>query len=164
MTTSWTPPSLGSLSFSSNCTLVYDFLDSWFDVSSHPNLADYDGSKRNVTFWIQPSIKADRIYDYFRNALPPNVRDAASYGDILQWELDSRAKYSATISEALSRNVALPTAEIPYLYNIIVQPARICQIRTQTICRLSINPQPLAGINGPGVSTYRVQAVRGSAR
>jgi len=152
MTTGWQPPSLGSLSFSSDCKLVHDFLESWFDVSSHPNLADYSGSTKNVTFWIQPSIRADRIYEYFRSALPPNVRAAASYGDIMQWELDSRANFSAAVTQALTRNAIPATAQMPYLYNVIVQPARLCQSQNRTICSLSIDPKPLAGINGPGVS------------
>jgi hypothetical protein len=77
---------LSSLDFSSNCTDVWVFLQSWFDLSHYKDVGSMPGHEYNVTFWVPATVDATTTATYFREALSSDLQAVASYGEILEWE------------------------------------------------------------------------------
>jgi hypothetical protein len=159
----WTPPALPSLNFSSNCTHVRAFLQSWFDLRSYEDINAVPGSKFNVTFWVPQTLDAQATEAYFRGALPSDLQAVASYGEILEWERLLRDNYTEALTEFLaladelnmtgpalhSATDSLPL-DIPYYEHVIHAPSRACK---ETVCSLGFDWDRLGDVNGPGVRT-----------
>ncbi|KAK3360936.1 hypothetical protein B0T24DRAFT_671616 [Lasiosphaeria ovina] len=146
----WSPPPLDALSFPADCNTAADFLTTWFDVSTIFNLNDRPGSNRDVSFWVPDTLKTYTTEIYFRSALAPEIRDAPTYGDILQWEHLLRLNASDRLNHLADAANANETGQT-YFSLAVDKPARACR---NTTCRLSFNPLPLASINGPGMFIF----------
>ncbi len=151
----WTPPALSSLNFSSNCTEVRAFLQSWFDLSHYKDVGSMPGYEYNVTFWVPATVDATTTATYFREALPSDLQAVASYGEILEWEWLLRDSYTGAVSEFLrlaadlngTGTDSLPL-DIPYYYYVIDAPSRACK---KSVCSLGFDWDRLGDVNGPGV-------------
>lgn len=140
------PPPLQALNFSSNCSLVADFFQSWFDIESEPLVAFIDDTV-NATFWVPSSLSENATEAYFRNALPSYLRSDRSAGEILEWEYQSRLLFAETIA-AFNSSDNTTTLKVPYFDVVIDQPARTCRNST---CTIGVDSSKLADLNGPGV-------------
>lgn len=153
---SWTPPALSSLDFSSDCTNVQAFLQSWFDLSRYKlYLGVMPGNMFNVTFWVPSTVDATATARYFQAALPSDLQAVASYGEILEWERHLRDSYAGAVSEFLrlasgpnqTKTDSLPL-DVPYYFHVIDAPSRACRA---SVCSLSFDWHDLSDLNGPGV-------------
>jgi len=143
------------MSFLADCEVAKDFLTSWFDISSTNNLESRIGSDKSAAFWIPDNLQTKTTESYFRSALPENVRDAAAYGEILQWEFTLRQNASDSLAKLLDEVKGLPDTTLPdgkplYFSIVVDGPARACQDKV-SVCSLSFDPYRLSPINGPGV-------------
>ncbi|KAH7395540.1 hypothetical protein BKA64DRAFT_708935 [Cadophora sp. MPI-SDFR-AT-0126] len=143
------PPALQSLNFSSNCSLVAAFFQSWFDIESEP-LVKFDDSKVNASLWIPSSLSENATEAYFRNALPQDLQAVTSASDILAWEYEIRFAFAETIAGFNLSNTAVPL-KAPYFDFVIDRPARICRNST---CTIGVDSDKLADLNGPGMHLF----------
>ncbi|KAK0639487.1 hypothetical protein B0T16DRAFT_423259 [Cercophora newfieldiana] len=163
--TDWTPPPIEQLDFTTDCNLVHDFYGSWFsrlfDLGTNENpLAIYElpFSRNKTSFFVANSIDANTTEAYFRNALPPSLRDVPSFGQILDWEFALRTEFA----QSLPTLAALPpppedhgiidwftndALNAPYFTRVIRDPGLACR---QEACS-SFSWDRLIDINGPGV-------------
>jgi len=163
--TNWTPPPIQSLNFTTDCDLVRDFYSSWFQ-----KLLDFDPkedkfalynlpfSDRPASFFVADSLDAQTTEAYFRNALPENLRNVPSYGQVLDWELALRKNFSKSLprlAELTFPPDAGPidwflnnTYSTPYFQRVLRDPGLVCQ--RQACSGFEWNR--LIDVNGPGVA------------
>ncbi|KAK4444812.1 hypothetical protein QBC34DRAFT_473986 [Podospora aff. communis PSN243] len=163
----WTPPPIESLDFTTDCDLVHGFYSGWFSGLmelglGEDNKAVYDlpFSRNETTFFVASSIDANVTEAYFRTALPPEIRNVPSYGQILDWEFALRTNFS----RALPALAALPAAPVtpengpfewlmnstyqaPYFTRVLRDPGLVCR---KEACS-GFQWDRLVDINGPGV-------------
>ncbi|KAK3361309.1 hypothetical protein B0T24DRAFT_119226 [Lasiosphaeria ovina] len=167
----WTPPPIEKLDFTSNCGLVKGFYSSWFRGllqlgPSEDKYAVYNlpFSNRESSFFVANSVDANITEAYFRNALPPELRDVPSYGQVLDWEFALRTDFARSLarlsalkppSEPTPIEWFLNTSyQAPYFTHVIRDPGITCQAQACS----SFSWDQLLDINGPGVSVvYWVQ-------
>lgn len=142
-------PPLESLSFSSNCDLLANFLQSWFDINTNILTVNPRSDQNNATLWVPSSLDENATEAYFRNALPLNLQQVPTFGEILDWEYLLRVDYANTINAFIERNGSL---NVPYFDFVINQPAHLCPNAT---CDIGTEVDQLADLNGPGVSLAR---------
>ncbi|KAF6839538.1 hypothetical protein CMUS01_04248 [Colletotrichum musicola] len=149
----WTPPAIDTIDFGSNCTTVKSFFETWFDVSVYEDVGNMTGNDQNVTFWVPETLQSQVTEEYFRQALPSNLREIATYGEILEWEMSLRNTYARSVQEwvdlaaDLNDTDSLPL-DIQYFEHIIDHPSRRCQ---EEVCELSFEWEELGDVNGPGI-------------
>jgi len=153
----WTPPSIESLDFASDCSLVADFYSTWFETLAEPDvtLVKPPHGDVNITHWIPRTIGADIVEKYFRAALSPNTQNVPSYGQILEWELQLRLNYSQEVQAWLDIEDFSKRHEarlnVTY-FNVVVDiPGRLC---SEQVCSAGgFEWERLSDLNGPGVSS-----------
>ncbi|KEZ39300.1 hypothetical protein SAPIO_CDS9983 [Scedosporium apiospermum] len=160
----WTPPSIESLDFASDCSLVADFYSTWFETLAEPDvtLVKPPHGDVNITHWIPRTIGADIVEKYFRAALPPNTQNVPSYGQILEWELQLRLNYSQEVQAWLDIEDFSKRHEarlnVTY-FNVVVDiPGRLC---SEQVCSAGgFEWERLSDLNGPGIyAAYIIQGV-----
>ncbi|KAF6806946.1 hypothetical protein CSOJ01_08520 [Colletotrichum sojae] len=149
----WKPPAIDTIDFGSNCTIVKSFLETWFDVSVYEDVGNMTGNDQNVTFWVPETLQSQVTEEYFRQALPPNLGEVATYGEILEWEMSLRNAYARSVQEWVDLAADLndtdsPPLDTQYFEHIIDRPSRWCH---KEVCELSFEWEELGDVNGPGI-------------
>ena len=160
----WTPPPIETLDFTTDCDLVHGFYRSWFQGllelgPGEDKLAVFQlpFSNKKSSFFIASSVNANATEAYFRNALPLELRDVPSYGQILDWEFALRTDFARALPK-LAELTRPPDAgpidwflngtyQAPYFTRVIRDPGITCQAQACS----SFSWDSLIDINGPGV-------------
>ncbi|KAK4118059.1 hypothetical protein N657DRAFT_694662 [Parathielavia appendiculata] len=160
----WIPPPIEQLNFTRNCDLVKEFYGSWFQrlVELGPGedkyaLYDLPFSDMEPSFFVADSVDSKAAEAYFRNALPPEMQNVPSYGQMLDWELALRTNFSQSLP-ALAALRPPPDSgplewflndsyQAPYFTRVIRDPGQTCQ---REACS-SFRWDRLIDINGPGM-------------
>nr|XP_036575608.1 uncharacterized protein CTRU02_14398 [Colletotrichum truncatum]KAF6782211.1 hypothetical protein CTRU02_14398 [Colletotrichum truncatum] len=165
----WKPPPIESLDFSSNCTVTKAFLESWFDLSLYEDVGELAGHSQNVTFWVPESLHSQATENHFRLALPLDIRQIPSYGEILLWEYSLRTSYAESVHEWVASATKIEettdnrteidqkTDRLPldtrYFNSVIQAPSLACK---KEICDLGFEWGHLGDVNGPGIFIYYI--------
>ncbi|OTA52444.1 hypothetical protein K449DRAFT_427206 [Hypoxylon sp. EC38] len=159
----FTPPALESLNFSSNCTLVGNFYEAWFSELKEDGDHTDEHGPYNITYWVPSSLPADLIEEYFRAALPGDVREQATYAEILSWENDLRKNYSGAVesfrqqSQTDTERVPTSAQLFPYFEFAVARPGLVCR---DEACSQAFEWALLPDINGPGATaSWYIQAI-----
>ena len=162
----WTPPPIEQLDFTRDCRLAAEFFSSWFNqlVAKGPNKEDKSApfllpfSNEEASFFVAETVDTKTTEAYFRNALPPEMQNIPSYGQVLEWELALRNNFSQALPALAQLNPPPNTSRVewfvnityqaPYFTRVIHDPGLACQPET---CKSFQQFDRLIDINGPGI-------------
>jgi hypothetical protein len=122
----WTAPPIDQLNFSSNCSLVATWARTWLSDEPGPHGVDYYATA-----------------NYFRNALPPELQNILSSGQLVDWYRALLNDYKAHYSEYNS------THRSPFSLYVTTGPFNAC---LNEVCK-AIRWDGIPDITGPGVGS-----------